>query len=131
MSSRRRSFRGMLAALLALIAQVALGAAAPQAELRLAAANSVAAALAAAPICHADEADNDAPGQKPAHSNDCLTCPLCTSAHAPTFALAAPPVAVPAPPELLAARPELPPPATAPPVFAWTTNQPRAPPALS
>jgi hypothetical protein len=121
----------MLAALLALTAQIALGAVAPQVELRLAAANSVAAALNAAPICHTDEAGNAAPGQRPSHSNDCLACPLCASAHAPAFVLVVPPVAIPAPPETLTARSELPPPATAPPIVDWTPNQPRAPPALS
>jgi len=131
MFSRTRPVWGMFAALLALIAQIALGAAAPEAELRLAAANAAVAALDAAPICHTDDAGNPAPGQRPSHSNDCLACPLCVVAHAPVVALVVPPVAIPAPPETLADRSELPPPATAPPVFAWTANQPRAPPAVS
>src|ERR1700742_2574158 len=111
MFSRRQPVWGMLLALLALGAQIVVGAASAQAELRLAASNFIAATLAAAPICHTDDSGSSAPGQRPAHSNDCLTCPLCVSAHAPAFALAAPPVVVPAPPDLLTARPELPPPA--------------------
>ena len=122
MLNPRVPLRGLLAALLALMVQLALGATVPNAQAAL--------SIAAAPICHSDDGTGNAPA--PAHVPDCLVCPLCAAVHA-SAAIVLPPVsdAVPFARLCLLPRPELPPPATAPPSVDWPPNQPRAPPAFS
>src|SRR3954465_9308958 len=122
MLNPRVPVRGLVAALLALIVQLALGATVPAAQARR--------AIAEAPICHTDETGGTAPA--PAHLPDCLACPFCAAVHASATVIL-PSVSGPAPgarPSPLP-RPELPPPATAAPSIAWPPNQPRAPPTYS
>lgn len=123
MLNPRVPVRGLVAALLALMVQLALGAAVPNADAR------TRLTLADAPICHTDDTGG---GPMPAHLPDCLACPLCAAVHASAAVVLIPgSQAVPAAWLHPLPRPELPPPATAPPSLDRPPNQPRAPPAHS
>jgi hypothetical protein len=108
----------MLAALLALMVQIAIGATAPQPD-------PVATVFAAETLCHTDQ-PADGPDHK-APPLDCLVCPFCIAVHAQAVALPdAPVLHPPGATALRAALPEVaispPPPLPRPP------GQPRAPP---
>jgi hypothetical protein len=117
MLSRRFHLHGLFAVLLALMAQLGAGAAVPRLD-----------PLATAAICHTD---SGTPSNAPAHTNDCLVCPLCVALHAqpvPLLAVATTPIATGVGTVL---KTELPPPATAPPSPHRPSSQPRAPPIAS
>src|SRR4051794_36356109 len=116
MLNPRLPMRGLVAALLALMVQLALGAIVPNAEARQ--------ALGEAPICHTDDSGGTVPSS-PAPLPDCRAGPLCAPVHASaTAVLPMAADATPAPHLYPLARPELPPPATAPPSVDWPPNQP-------
>jgi hypothetical protein len=118
MLSRRFHLHGLFAVLLALMAQLGAGASVP----RLDPLSTTAA------ICHTDAG---APANVPAHSTDCLVCPLCVALHAPAVPLLAA-IDTPIPSGLgVVLKTELPPPATAPPSPHRPPSQPRAPPIAS
>jgi hypothetical protein len=116
---------GLFFALLALVAQLAFGAAAPDTEPALA-------LHEAALICHAPSAAHGK--TSPArhhHVPVSVFCPLWTALTAPTPLLTAAGPLLPAPGQTLFRRPGLPPPATAPPSIPFRLAQPRAPPVLA
>ncbi|HEY4043013.1 MAG TPA: DUF2946 family protein [Rhodopila sp.] len=120
MSTGRLHLSGLLAVLLALIAQLGAGAATPQID----------PVLGAGVLCHTDDNGNP-PTHAPSHPVDCPLCPLCAIAHAHPALLTPPAPTVPLTSALAILRPELPPPATAPPAPHRPPSQPRAPPILS
>ena len=118
-TSRSRLF-GLLAVLLALMAQLGSGATVPRVD----------PVAAAAVLCHTDDNGN-APARGPNHPSDCPICPLCAALYAQALALTSD-AALLTPPAIQAIlRPELPPPSTAPPGLHRSPSQPRAPPTLS
>jgi hypothetical protein len=110
---------GLMAALFALVAHLAVGASIPRMD-PLAAATPV--------LCHAVDASDGDPAPAPAHSTDCPLCPLCGALHAPPVVLVH--TAVFAAPSVIsvAIGSELPPPSIAPPGPRRLPAQPRAPP---
>jgi hypothetical protein len=110
---------GLFAVLLALMAQLGAGAAVPNID----------PVAAAGVLCHTD--DDTPPAHGPAHSPDCLVCPLCITLHAQQVVLASAPPELTPPPVPAMRRAELPPPATAPPSLHRPPSQPRAPPTAS
>ncbi len=125
MIQRRISASGLFVALLALVAQLAFGATVPRPEIALVLDD-------AGIICHAPtSSDGTTPPAHRHHMPDCQFCPLCMSLATPGIVL---PGAAPHPPPPQVAafrRPGLPPPATAPPVAALLSAQPRGPPVLA
>ncbi|HEY3849016.1 MAG TPA: DUF2946 family protein [Acetobacteraceae bacterium] len=124
MTQRRIPASGLFLALLALVAQLAFGAVVPRPEVALVLDQ-------AGVICHAPApSDGTTPPAHHHHVPDCQFCPLCVSLATPGIVL--PGVGPNPPPPQVAAfrRPGLPPPATAPPVTALLSAQPRGPPAL-
>lgn len=122
MRNCRRSLSALFAALLALAAQLGVGASVPRPDPAVQLAGIVL-------LCH--PVDPGTPAHQPAHLPDCLFCPLCVAIHTPVPTLGSD-VPVLQPPRLLAlARMELPPPSRAPPVAQRRTSQPRAPPVFS
>jgi hypothetical protein len=117
-TSRSRLF-GLLAVLLALMAQLGSGATVPRID----------PVAAAAVLCHTDDSGNT-PARGPNHPSDCPICPLCAPLYAQALALTSD-AALPTPPIQAILRPELPPPSTAPPGLHRSPSQPRAPPTLS
>lgn len=117
--------RGLFFALLALVAQLAFGAAVPNMELPLA-------LHEAALICHARSADK---GKTPPAQHHRLPvrafCPLWTALTAPAPLLASAGPLLPVPPQTLFRRPGLPPPSAAPPSIAFRLARSRAPPVLA
>jgi hypothetical protein len=115
---------GLFAVLLALMAQLGVGATVPRLD-------PIALITGVASLCHAVDDTGGTPSPGPAHSSDCLVCPLCAALHAPAAPLpSGAPVLTP-PAELAERRAELPPPSTAPPSPHRPPSQPRAPPAYS
>jgi len=115
---------GLFCALLALVAQLALGAAVPDMELPLALND-------AALICHAPSADQGrTPPAQHHHLPLSAFCPLCGTLTTPAPLLPAAGPLLPVPVATLFHRPGLPPPATAPPSIPFRLAQPRAPPVL-
>jgi len=125
MTHHRIPAPGLFLALLALVAQLAFGAVVPRPEVALALDE-------AGTICHASaQSDGTGPPAHHDHMPDCQFCPLCMSLATPGIVL---PDATPRPPRPQVTafhRPELPPPATAPPLAALLTAQPRGPPGLT
>jgi hypothetical protein len=121
MVSRRFHLHGLFAVLLALMAQLGVGATVPRLD-------PIALLTGVASLCHADD---EAPNPAPAHSSDCLVCPLCAALHAPAAVLPSAGVILAAPVAAGERRAELPPPSTAPPAPQRPPSQPRAPPAYS
>ena len=116
---------GLFCALLALVAQLAFGAAVPDMELPLA-------LNQAALICHARSPDQGkTPPAQHHHVPLSLFCPLCSSLTVPSPLAASTGPLVPAPVATLFHRPGLPPPSTAPPSVPFRLAQPRAPPVLA
>jgi hypothetical protein len=123
-TQRRIPASGLFLALLALVAQLAFGAVVPRPEVALVLDQ-------AGVICHAP-APSDGAGA-PAHHHpmpDCQFCPLCASLAMPGIVLPSAGSKLPPPQVAAFLHPGLPPPATAPPVTALLSAQPRGPPAL-
>jgi hypothetical protein len=124
MLNRRVPFHGLLAVLLALMAQLGIGASVPQLD-------PLARIISAETLCHALAGAGETPAPAPLHPLDCLVCPLCIAIHVPSIILISD-AAIPKPSaEILVLRSELPPPSTAPPSSHRPPSQPRAPPAIS
>jgi hypothetical protein len=124
MLNRRVPFHGLLAALLALMAQLGIGASVPRFD-------PLAQIAAVETLCHTPDGAGGTQPPAPAHALDCLVCLLCGPVHAQP-ALLVSNEAVPMPPVLdVVIRPELPPRSTAPPAIDHSSIQPRAPPAYS
>jgi len=120
MVNSRFHLGGLLAVLLALMAQLGAGATVPRID--------PVAGLGV--LCHTDDSDSG-PSRGPAHSSDCLVCPLCVALHSPSVSLV-PVVSVLVPPGVeVVVKAELPPPSTAPPAPHRPPSQPRAPPTFS
>jgi hypothetical protein len=119
MFTRRFPLTGMLAVLLALMAQLGMGATVPRID----------PITGDAALCHTN--NDDTPSHVPANSADCLICPLCVTLHSPAAALVSePPILMP-PAVIAIVRTALPPPSTAPPAPPCSPSQPRAPPRFS
>lgn len=121
MLTRRLHLPGLFAVLLALMAQLGMGATVPRLD-------PLAQLADARGICHGVDISADQPGQAPSHPMDCLVCPLCIALHASPVALIASAVDLPQPSVILVASAESVPPARAPPSPHRTPSQPRAPP---
>jgi hypothetical protein len=123
MLDRRLPFHGLLAVLLALMAQLGIGATVPRLD-------PLAQFIGAEILCHVPDGGNT-PAPAPLHPLDCLVCPLCVALHTPSIFLVSD-AAIPLPPgAIVVLRSELPPPSTAPPSAHRPPSQPRAPPAIS
>jgi hypothetical protein len=124
MSNRRIRFHGLFAVLLALMAQLGIGASVPRLD-------AFAQIIGTEILCHPPDKSGSTPAQAPLHPLDCLICPLCAALHAPPMVLVSD-VAVHAPHAVvLVLRSELPPPSIAPPSSRRAPSQPRAPPTYS
>jgi hypothetical protein len=125
MLNRRLPLHGLLAVLLALMAQLGIGASVPRTA-------PIAIVAGAAAICHASDRSSEVPdAPAPAHPPECLVCPLCVALHTSAAALIAPVASMAAPQVAAVPRAELPPPSTAPPATRHPPSQPRAPPITS
>jgi hypothetical protein len=111
---------GLIAALLALAGQLALGASVPSPALELSGFGV---------ICHAG-GDTGGPPPPSHQAPDCALCPVCATLAVQAPLLAAPPM-LPAPRAVRVARRTILPPPTAPPVVALLAAQPRGPPVLA
>ena len=123
-TQRRIPASGVFLVLLAVVVQLAFGAIVPQPELALVLEGG-------GVICHAAAPSDGPPPAQHHHMPDCQFCPLCMSLTTPCSVL---PGAAPHPPSpqvVAFRRPGLPPPATAPPVAALLSAQPRGPPTLA
>jgi hypothetical protein len=125
MLNHRLPLGGLLAVLLALMAQLGVGATVPQVD-------PIAINTGAHALCQTlNEAGGKpaapAPWHGPDHPPNCQICPLCIALHASAAALVS--AAAPPPPSgFVVLRGELSPPSTAPPALRRAPNQPRAPP---
>ncbi len=124
MLNRRLPLHGLLAALLALMLQLGIGARVPRAD-------PIAIASGAHAICHTENSGGPPSAPAPMHPLDCPVCPLCVALHTPAAMQASPQPGVPAPQIVVVLRGELPPPSTAPPATRHPPSQPRAPPTTS
>jgi hypothetical protein len=139
MFNRRISLIGLFAVLLALMAQLSLGASMPL-DARTTGIDPVA---VAGVLCHSDGDFFGTPSQVPRqqggqghqdgpkHPDACVICPLCVALHATAPVLVSTGSTVPAPIVRTALKVGLPPPSTAPPAAHRPPSQPRAPPILS
>jgi hypothetical protein len=118
MLTRRFHLSGMFAVLLALMAQLGIGATVPRLD----------PTAGAAVLCHDD---GGAPSKPPMHTDECLVCPLCLALHVQVAVLGTDGPALPQPPVLAVPRLGLLPPSTAPPALHRPPSQPRAPPIFS
>ena len=125
MLNRRVPLYGLLAVLLALMAQLGIGASVPRVGVFAQIAG------AEAPLCHAADERGPNPAQPPIHPADCLVCPLCIVVHTPAATLMCEGVVAINRGVVTVLRPELPPPSTAPPTHHRLPSQPRAPPIYS
>lgn len=118
--TRRFRLSGLIAVLLALIAQLGGGASVPRIDpFRAIGAFQV--------LCRSDDG-GAAADQAPGHPADCLVCPLCVALHSPPAMLGAGSVPVPLPTAVFRRFVRVLPPSTAPPSSFWSASQPRAPP---
>jgi hypothetical protein len=126
MLNHRLPFGGLLAMLLALMAQLGVGATVPQVD--PIAINAGAHALCQTLNDAGGKPAAPAPWHGPGHPPDCQICPLCIALHVSAAALVSD--AAPLPPSgiVVVLRGELPPPSTAPPTPRRAPSQPRAPP---
>jgi hypothetical protein len=123
MPNRRVPLCGLLAMLLALMAELGIGASVPKLD-------PLAQIIGAESLCHASDGAGDKP-PAPIHPLDCLVCPVCVAVHPPAVALV-PDLATQMPTAVVVSlRSELPPPTTAPPSTYRPPSQPRAPPTAS
>jgi hypothetical protein len=118
----------LFAALLAVAAQIMLGALGPAG---IASRDAAAGAERVAVICHAPDPGDPAVPAAPAprHGLDCLLCPLCQTL-APAAAVLASATALPAPRLVALGIATPPPPARAPPPAPLAAAYPRGPPVL-
>ncbi len=118
--SRIRPSWRLLLALLALVAQLAMGASVPPVL------DIVAGGV---PICHGSDQPLDTPA--PHHEGDCVLCPICAAIGSPSAFLAAtePTLPLPRAPVIALAAP--PPPATAPHATHRLAEKQRAPHSLA
>ena len=117
MVNRRFHLAGLIAVLLALMAQTVAGGSVP-------AMDSLAGVSA---ICHTGDG---APPPPPGHPVDCPVCPLCIAMHvSPVMVASADAIMAPSG-NWMVVRSGLPPPSTAPPVLHRPPSQPRAPPLI-
>jgi hypothetical protein len=124
-TQRRIPAFGLFLTLLALVAQLAFGAVVPRPEVGL-----VLDELGV--ICHAPAPPDGAPQpSRHHHTPDCVLCPVCASLATHGIVLPGAPPRPPLPRIAMCDRPGLPPPATAPPVAAVLSAQPRGPPILA
>jgi hypothetical protein len=125
MTQRHSPASGLFLTLLALVAQLAFGSVVPRPDMALLLGE-------AGVICHAPTPpDGTAP---PAHHGpmpDCQFCPLCMALATPGIVLPGAAASLPAPRVAALQRPGLWPQATAPPVAALLSAQPRGPPVLA
>jgi hypothetical protein len=121
MLAGRFHLSGMFAVLLALMAQLGMGTSVPRIDIT----------TTVAALCHAEDEAGGAPSRAPAHSTDCLICPLCGTLHAQSTALVTESSTLTPPIVLAVVKSELPPPSTAPPALHRPPSQPRAPPTVS
>ena len=80
MSNRRIPFHGLLAVLLALMAQLGIGASVPRID-------PIAQLIGAEILCHAADDAGGTPTPGPMHPPYCLMCPLCGVLHTPQATL--------------------------------------------
>lgn len=124
MFNPRVPVHGLLAVLLALMAQLGISATVPRLD-------PLAQIIGAEILCHASDGAGDTPAPAPLHPLDCLVCPLCVAIHAPSI-IPISDAAIPIPSAaIVVPRSELPPPSTAPPSGHQAPSQPRAPPSIS
>ena len=124
MLNRRVPFHGLLAVLLALMAQLGIGASVPRLD-------PLALIISVETLCHTPGGAGDAPAPAPMHPLDCLVCPLCVAVQTPSITLISD-AAIPMPSAaVVVLRSELPPPSTAPPSSHRPPSQSRAPPTIS
>ena len=117
----RLSSAGLMAALFALMVQIALGAIVP-------APDPGAAVASAEVLCHTGGPNDDGSGSvPPLHSPDCLVCPLCAALHAPAPVLGSGPM-VPVPTQAGFRLAVVSVPMAAPPRADYPPLQARAPP---
>jgi hypothetical protein len=125
MTPRRSSIPGLLAALLALMAQLVVATAMPRVDGPLGGSPGL---LSDVPLCHSDDGAHTTPAPPQPHPANCPICPHC----ALLAVQAALPASSPRLPSdrsaLVIARTAMPPPATAPPPVETHTARPRAPP---
>jgi hypothetical protein len=121
MLSRRFHLHGLFAALLALMAQLGVGASVPRID----------PVTGIELLCHMEDRAGGAPSKAPSHSDDCLVCPLCVALHSPSVTLVTIGTPLMPPSVGVVLKSELPPPSTAPPSPHRAPSQPRAPPILS
>jgi hypothetical protein len=121
MLNRRFHLPGLFAVLVALMAQLGVGASVPRID-------PVAGVGA---LCHAEDDAGGKRSKAPTHPADCLVCPLCAAVNAAAFALVPVLDSSRAPAVAVVLKSELPPPATAPPAPKRPPSQPRAPPIFS
>jgi hypothetical protein len=124
MLNRRVSVHGLLAVLLALMAQLGTSATVPRLD-------PLARAVSAEILCRAPDGAGNIPAPAPMHPLDCLVCPLCVALHTPPIVLACDGGSHTPAAALLVLRSVLPPPSTAPPSSDRPPSQPRAPPTIS
>ena len=125
MLNRRVPLHGLLAVLLALMAQLGIGASVPRVDVFA----QIVGAEAA--LCHAADERGTNPSQPPNHPADCLVCPLCIAVHTAAATLICEGAVAMNRSVVVVLRPELPPPSTAPPIHHWLPSKPRAPPIYS
>ena len=123
MLNRRVPLCGLLAALLALMAQLGNGASVPQID-------PLTRIIGAESRCHASGGAGDK-SPAPIHPLDCPVCPICVVVHPPAVALVPDMAALRPTAVVVALRSGIPPPSTAPPSTYRTPGQPRAPPTTS
>ena len=121
MLRRRFHLFGLLAVLLALMAQLGAGASVPRVDL----------VATEGMLCHTDDGGTGSPSNAPSHSGDCLICPLCVALHVQPAPLVSAIVSLMPPDSVVLLKAELPPPSTAPPTLRRPPSQPRAPPTFS
>jgi hypothetical protein len=121
MLSRCFQLQGLFAVLLALMAQLGVGATVPRLD-------PIALVTGAAQLCHVEDDGGGTPNHAPGHPADCLICPLCAALHASSATLVAGPPGLAPRGVAVVIRSELPPPSTAPPALHRPPSQPRAPP---
>jgi len=119
MRTRRCHLPGVLAVLLALAAQLGLGASVPRPDPLARFSDLVV-------LCHPNS-----PSPTPAHPANCVICPLCVAVHAPAPTLVADGLPLPFPAVWTDGLAAPPPPARGPPVHWRIAAQPRAPPVIS
>jgi hypothetical protein len=124
MSNRRIPFHGLFAVLLALMAQLGIGACVPRPD-------AFAQIIGTEILCHSPDGAGGSPAPAPMHPLECVVCPLCVALHAPPAILVSDVADLAPSAVVVVLHSELPPPSTAPPSSRRAPSQPRAPPTYS